>query len=222
MADHVPVGDLAEVAEDLLTGPRRAEIEQHLADCAECRSRAAEVSQVQAVLTAQPRPAMPADVSTRLARVLADEAAGRISVTPLAGRSGLGTFGSDLGSRKRRWVMPALAAAASAALVGFGGYAVSAAAGLNEPPVVAGVAATALAAQAGAFEASAGRHLFSRAWQCARDVTDGRITGLASSRLDGQPALLVYTRAGAGTQVVVVTGCAQDSPTAGPSAVLPR
>jgi hypothetical protein len=36
------------------------------------------------------------------------------------------------------------------------------------------------------------------------------------------PALLVYTKSDGSTLVTVVTGCASDTPSAGPSAVLPR
>jgi len=65
-------------------------------------------------------------------------------------------------------------------------------------------------------------HRFSRAWQCARQVTEGRIVGLANSRVDGQPALLVYLRSDQSTKVVVVTGCASAAPSVGPSALLSR
>jgi len=64
-------------------------------------------------------------------------------------------------------------------------------------------------------------HRFSQAWDCARKVTDGRITGLAASTVDGTPALLVYTESDGSTQVTVVTGCGADTPSAGPSALLP-
>ena len=53
-------------------------------------------------------------------------------------------------------------------------------------------------------------------------MTDDRIVGLASSTVDGTPALLVYTRSGATTEVTVVTGCATDRPSAGPSALVSR
>jgi hypothetical protein len=36
-------------------------------------------------------------------------------------------------------------------------------------------------------------HRFSQAWDCTREVTERRITGLASNTVDGLPALLVYT-----------------------------
>jgi hypothetical protein len=90
--------------------------------------------------------------------------------------------------------------------------------------VVTAVNSTQLGKQASALQQAADidPHRFSRAWQCARQVTDGRIVGLANSRVDGQPALLVYLRSGQSTQVVVVTGCASAAPSAGPSALLPR
>jgi hypothetical protein len=107
--------------------------------------------------------------------------------------------------------------------VGFGAYVASATAGLNEPPVVAAVSSSNLGAQAGALQREGLEpHRFSRAWQCAREATEGRIVGLASSTVDGTPALLVYTRAGATTQVIVVTGCGTSSPSAGPSALVSR
>jgi hypothetical protein len=118
-----------------------------------------------------------------------------------------------------------LAAAAAATVVGFGAYVISASAGLNEPPVVAAVDSHDLGAEAIALERTRGGlspHRFSQAWGCARQVTAGRITGLASSSVDGTPALLVYTKYDGSMQVTVVTGCAGGTPSAGPSAVLPR
>ena len=112
-----------------------------------------------------------------------------------------------------------LAAAVAAAVVGFGAYVVSASAGLNEPPVVSAVSSQSLAVQAGALERSQDLdpHRFSRAWQCARQATSGRIVALASSTVDGTPALLVYTRSGATTLVTVVTGCdGRRTPAVGP------
>jgi hypothetical protein len=89
--------------------------------------------------------------------------------------------------------------------------------------VVAAVSSSNLGAQASVFERNGLEpHRFSRAWQCARQVTNGRIVGLASSTVDGTPALLVFTRSGATTQVTVVTGCATDRPAAGPSALVSR
>jgi hypothetical protein len=117
-----------------------------------------------------------------------------------------------------------LVSAAVAAVIGFGGYVVSASAGLNEPPTVASVVdPQRLGGDARSIEHSheLSPHLFSQAWQCARTVTKGRVTGLASVTVDGVPALLVYTREGGTSYATIVTGCAADNPSAGPSAVLP-
>ncbi len=140
-------------------------------------------------------------------------------------RPTLGAFTAERPRRSiRRIVLPALAAAAAATVAGFGAYVASATAGLNEPPVVAAVSSSNLSAQAGALlqREELDPHWFSRAWQCARQVTDGRIVGLASSTVDGTPALLVYTRSGATTEVTVVTGCGTGRPSAGPSAEVSR
>ena len=178
------------------------------------------LAEVTAILQSEPVPAMPPAVAERLDRVVAaeqDRRAGRRAlslVTPsessLPTRPTLGGFGEDLPRRRRgRVLVSALAAAAAAAVVGFGGYVLSARAGLDEPPPVAAVSLSDLGAQAGALERAAnlGPHRFSRAWQCARQVTSGRITGLASTTVDGAPALLVYTNDDDVDRVTVVTGC---------------
>src|SRR3712207_3301891 len=180
---------------------------------------------------------MPPEVAARLDRVLAGEVVRRSSepVTEEEAadqgsvwsrpRPTLGAFEPDRSRRSlRRVLLPALAAAAAAAVVGFGGYVASATAGLNEPPVAAAVSSSNLGVQAGALlqRQELDPHWFSRAWQCARQVTDGRIVGLAASTVDGTPALLVYTRSGAPTEVTVVTGCGTGRPSAGPSAPVAR
>jgi hypothetical protein len=141
-------------------------------------------------------------------------------------RKTLGTFGEDLKNPpKSRRLLPTLAAAAGAAIVGFGAYVISAGAGLNEPPAVAAVNGSDLATQARALEEANGGlspHRFSQAWDCAREVTDRRMTGLASSTVDGTPALLVYTESDRSSQITVVTGCRAGTPAAGQSATLPR
>jgi len=140
-----------------------------------------------------------------------------------APRPTLGSFGADLPSRRLHWLRPALVAAVVALLVGFGGYVLSARAGLNEPPVVAAVNASELGPDAGAVERriDLDPHRFTRAWQCARAATSGRIVGIAATTVDGTPALLVYIRSSGTTQVTLVTGCGTE-PSAGPSAVLSR
>ena len=236
-AQHLSIDELADAAEGLLDPDRAAFVESHLAGCAECQANWDALREVTATLRADVSPPMPDAVAHRLSEVVAAESAHR-AVVPATGRGNspsssawqprptLGTFGADLDKpRKSRWVVPALAAAAAAALVGFGAYVISARAGLNEPPVVAAVSSRDLGAEASALERASGGlspHRFSQAWGCARHVTDERITGLVSSTVDGMPALLMYTESGDSTHVTVVTGCGGGTPAAGPSAVVPR
>lgn len=230
MSDHVALDELADAAEGLVDPEQAAVIEAHLGECDTCRAQADALRQVSARLASEPRPVMPPDVFARLHTAVAHESGLRTArVVPLASyrpRPTLGTFGADLHRpSRRRWVGPLLAAAAAAILVGFGGYVVSASVGLNEPPIVSASVRTGdLGTQAGALNKASdlSPHRFSRAWQCARQVTDGRIVGLASTSVDGGPALLVYTRSDGRTEVTVVTGCATGSPSAGLSAPVTR
>lgn len=185
----------------------------------------AELAEVERWLGATPAPRMPAEVAARLDTVLAGEVERRDRKHAWAGvpveRLSLGDFGGDLHRRSRRRTLAGvLAAATLAAAVGFGAYVVSATAGLNEPPVVAAVNSRSLDRQAAGLAARGDLepHRFSRAWQCARQATSGRITALANTTVDGVPALLVYLRRGSGTVVVVVEGCGTGRPKAGPSA----
>jgi anti-sigma factor RsiW len=241
-AQHLSIDELADAAEGLLDPERAAFAESHIAGCPDCQSQSDALRNLSATLRAEPATPMPLAVAQRLQQVVAAESAARQaggSAGGLAGGSAagessttwkprptLGTFGEDLKqSSKPGWVLPALAAAAAAAVVGLGAYLISAIAGLNEPPVVAAVNSSDLGVEARALEQTAGGlspHRFSQAWDCARKVTDGRITGLAASTVDGTPALLVYTKADGSALVTVVTGCGAGTPSAGPSAVLPR
>ena len=223
-AQHLSIDELADAAEGLLDPERATVAESHIAGCAECRAQSAALRAVTATLRAEPVSPMPEAVAHRLNEVVAAESARRSGAWKP--RPTLGTFGQDLKKpSKSRWALPALAAAAAAAVVGFGAYLISASAGLNEPPVVAAINSGDLRVEAQALEQAAGGlspHRFSQAWGCARKVTEGRITGLAASTVDGTPALLVYTKSDGSTQVTVVTGCGSSMPSAGPSAVLPR
>jgi hypothetical protein len=240
-ADHPSLIELAELDEGLLDEPRSSAVEAHVTGCAECTRHRAALRAVGPALSAAPAPPMPAAVAARLDTVLAGEVDRRDhrQTRPLAAvdstddvsghlgwtRPTLGRFGEDLPRRSLgRRLVPFLAAAVVAAVIGFGAYVVSASAGLNEPPVVAAVSRQSLGPQAGALERSQDLdpHRFSRAWQCARQVTSGRIVALANSTLDGSPALLVFTRSGATTRVTVVTGCDSGRPSAGPSAPVTR
>ncbi len=244
MVEHPSTDDLADAAEGLLGPARASEVEAHVAGCAGCQQMTAALGSVSALLATVPTPPMPAAVARRLDGALVAESqrrraeraqadtvnAARVaaSTSPRPSRSPvtLGHFGGDRRrvQRGRHWV-PVLAAACLATLVGFGGYVLSATAGLNEPPVIAAAVTTSdLAAQARTLEQ--GRdldpHRFSNAWFCARSVTRGRITGLAGARVDGSPALLVYTRSEGATLVTVVRGCGALQPSAIASARLPR
>jgi hypothetical protein len=237
--DHPSLAELADAAEGLLETDRAAEVAAHRADCAECQAHTEALAEVTARLAAVPAPPMPPEVADRLNRILAGERMpSRLRAVDTDNedtlpvrrqpppRATLGTFGADRPRRPaRRWLVPALAAAAAALVIGFGGYVLSATAGLNEPPVVAALSSTEdLGAQAGAVaqRVDLTPHRFSRAWRCARDVTDGRITGIASTTVDGVPALLVYLAEDGGTQVVVVTGCGGEAPSAAASAPVTR
>jgi anti-sigma factor RsiW len=234
-AQHLTTDELADAAEGLLDPARAAFAESHLAGCPDCHAQSDALRAVTATLQAEPPRSMPEAVAHRLNDVVAAQqvqradasvmGSGRESVASRQRRATLGTFGEDLEKARPRWALGALAAAAVAAVVGFSTYVISASAGLNEPPVVAAVNGRDLGADARALEQASGGlspHRFSQAWDCARRVTDGRITGLAASSLDGTPALLVYTESDGSMQVIVVTGCGADTPSAGPSALLPR
>ncbi len=239
---HPSLMELAELDEGLLDEPRSATVDAHVTGCVECTRHRAELRAVGPALSAAPAPHLPAAVVARLDAVLAgeverrehrqslrvaagngsDDVSGHVGLDPAhpgpaSATTGPGDRGRGCWSRRwpRRWRRP---------WSGFGAYVVSASAGLNEPPVVSAVSSQSLAVQAGALAQSQDLdpHRFSRAWQCARQATSGRIVALASSTLDGTPALLVYTRSGATTLVTVVTGCDTGRPSAGPSAPVPR
>lgn len=244
---HPPLAELAEWDAGLLDPKRSAMRADHLAGCGPCAGALADVRAVSRRLATVPSPTMPAAVAARLDSVLAGEvdrreqrraqrqllvaaAAAADGADDVSGHVGwtrptLGQFGENLPKRSlRRVLVPVLAAAVAAVVAGFGAYVVSASIGLNEPPVLVAVSSKSLAAQAGALARSTDLdpHRFSRAWQCARAATSGRIVALAGSTVDGTPALLVYTRSGATTLVTVVTGCDSGRPSAGPSAPVTR
>jgi hypothetical protein len=223
-AQHLSIDELADAAEGLLEPEHATVAESHIARCPECRAQSDALREVSATLGTEPSAPMPEAVAHRLNEVISAESARRSDAWKP--RPTLGTFGQDLRkSSKSHWALPALAAAALAAVVGFGAYLISATAGLNEPPVVAAINSNDLGSEARALEQAGGGlspHRFSQAWECARQVTDGRITGLAASTVDGTPALLVYTKSEGSTLVTVVTGCGAGTPSTGPSAVLPR
>jgi hypothetical protein len=235
VSEHISVDELADGAERLLDPARAATVEAHVAQCPDCQVVAADLRKVTELLAADSPPPMPAAVASRLDSVLASESKRRtltglpddraLPSGPRPLKPSLGSFEANLPKRTFRQLLPpVLVSAAVAAVIGFGGYVVSARAGLNEPPTTASIVdPQRLGSDARSLESSyeLSPHLFSQAWQCARTVTTGRITGLASVTVDGVPALLVYTREDGTPYATIVTGCAVDSPSAGPSAVLP-
>jgi len=245
MSVHLGVEELADAAGGVLDASRTREVEAHVRRCAECQETWAALSSVADLLADEPSPTMPPAVAARLDAVLAGESRQRSSgsrdedLRPpgLSGDRQLGAHGyakPTLGDfvaevprpSRPRLLATALAACAAAGIVGFAGYFVSASAGLNEPTATAPavVSSGRLGSQAHNLQESQdlNPHRFSAAWDCAREVTSGRITAITSAVVDGEPALLVYTRSGQVSQVTVVTGCTVGEPAAGPSTTLPR
>ena len=198
---HISVDELASAGKGLVDPARAAQIEAHVAACSVCQRADAALQRVGAMLAA--------------------EVGRRQAWAPP--KPTLGRFGSGLPKRsRRRSVGPALTAAAAAAAIGFAGYLISAAAGLNEPaslPVAVGPELDS-AARSIAESGDLSPHRFSHAWQCALEVMEGRITGLVSVTFEATPALLVYARHQGKTHVAIVTGCADNRPTVDSSTVL--
>lgn len=108
-AAHLDYDTLAELAEGLLPDSRAASADAHLADCAECRDRSAEIANVTRLLADAPMPPMPAALASRIDEALAAEAAA----------NGNGVV--SLESRRGRRRMRILSAAAAAVIVVGGG-----------------------------------------------------------------------------------------------------
>lgn len=231
--EHLTLDELADLAVDELPDEApAAAAHAHLAGCAHCRAELellrADLDRAAAELgswrTDGPAAAMPVTVAARLDRVLADEAetraAGRdATVTPLRRPTPLRAPVTASYVKQTGTVRIMLAAAMAAAVVGFGGYVVSASAGLNEPSALSPtqIHPEALASQA---ESLAQRrdldaHPFSAAWRCARKVTSGRVTGITPVYVNGEQSYLVYTRSGGVTYATLISGC-DTAPTAGP------
>ena len=165
---------------------------------------------------------LPVTVAARLDRVLAKESdARRGNVVPLRRPAPLKAPATASYVKQTGFLKIMLVAAAAAAVVGFGGYVVSASAGMNEPTAISPVQVQpdGLASQASelAEVRDPDPHLFSAAWRCARKVIDGRITGITPVYSEGEETYLVYTRAGGITYATLLYGCGSDTPTVGHS-----
>jgi hypothetical protein len=77
-AAHLDYEALADFAEGILDDATATSAEAHLADCADCRMRAAEVAEVSRVLADAPIPPMPAHLVDRLDAAIAAEAASHV------------------------------------------------------------------------------------------------------------------------------------------------
>ena len=218
-AEHLSLDDLADFAVGELPADSAAAVREHLATCSSCRAEldqlGADLDQVTAELGAMGadagRPTMPVTVAARLDRVLAGESDSQASGTG-------GGIGGDASGTPRRPATPLkapatatyvkqtgvvrlmLAAAVAAAVVGFGGYLISASAGLNEPTALSPTQVHPMrwppGEGPGGERATLMPHVFSAAWRCARKVTAGRITGITLVYVDGNQHYLVYTRSG--------------------------
>lgn len=127
---------------------------------------------------------------------------------------------------RAKFATGALAAALLASTAGFGGYVLSAASGTDEPtdhPIIAqNQQSLASAAASAAAHDDLEAHRFTRAWLCARKVTDGSITGIRRTVLNDQSGYLVFLKSGSGTKAIFVHGCDAGHPTAGPAVKLHR
>lgn len=237
MSVHIAIDELADADAGALDARRSDEIDAHVRQCARCTELRDAIAEVSEALASLPPPSMPPELAARLDGVLAAESKRRASTRPAGAspspplstraRPTLGTFGADLPGRPRsKFILAAAAAGAAAAAVGFAGYFLSASAGLNEPassaPAVISSSQLGLEAYSIQQRSDLSPHRFSQAWQCSREVTQGRITALTSVVVDGEPALLVYTSKGGTKDVTVVTGCGSGRPSAGPSTTLAR
>jgi anti-sigma factor RsiW len=133
-APHPDIDELSDLAEELLSPSRTAELEVHLDSCSHCTQLLAAVQAVPALLADVPPPPTPPEVAARLDSVLhaeaahrtadADEDAGKdvdedtrpSTATPIADRRPTGTWAE----RHPRLRLVA-AAAATVAVIGGGG-----------------------------------------------------------------------------------------------------
>ena len=135
---------------------------------------------------------------------------------------------TKLGRRglRARFAAGAAGAALLASTAGFGSYVLSASAGANEPPadqpIVAANAQSLASSAARAASGDLDSYRFSKAWQCAREATNGSITGILTTVLGGQHGYLVFLRTNSGHEAVFVSGCDTGTPTAGPTVKVDR
>lgn len=106
-AAHLDYDTLADLAEGLLSDARAASADAHLAGCAECQDRSAELVDVSRLLADAPVPPMPAELASRIDEALAAEVASAGPVMSIEAKR-----------RHKRLRMLAVAAATAAVLGG--------------------------------------------------------------------------------------------------------
>lgn len=237
---HIGIDELADSAEGLLSEGRDADIAAHLARCQQCQQDADALAGVHDLLRQEPAETMPDDVFARLQHTVSAEQQRRAGApTRPDSRSGSGDGGSPIaGARfnkqhlaehftdtfagrrgvRARFAGGAVAATLLAGAVGFGGYVASASAGTDEPPadrpIIVDDSALKSSATRAVRQGDLDAHHFSRAWRCAKQVTDGDISGIRASVVDGKAGYLVFLPDTDTTTVVFVTGCDSDTPAA--------
>ncbi|WP_019633665.1 anti-sigma factor family protein [Actinomadura atramentaria] len=117
---HLDYDTLADLAEGLLDDERAASVDEHLAVCAECRDRSADLADVPRLLADAPVPAMPDDLAARIDAALAAESRARRPGTG-DGADPPGATVVDLDRRRRGRHPWRIMSAAAAAIVVLGG-----------------------------------------------------------------------------------------------------
>lgn len=175
----------------------------------------------------QPDPDAYADQDHPAPAPLAEDRAlpGGLEKNPGWLRPTMGRLEKNVVRRRRpaKVLLAVLGTCGLAAAVGFGGFVLSSASGHNEPVAGDPLVVTDGLSSATELQNHSGLspHRFSEAWNCARQVTSGRITGIRVSVVNERTGFLVFLNgAGKSTRVVFVSGCGT-TPSAGPSTVLP-
>jgi hypothetical protein len=177
-AAHLDYDTLAELAEGLLSDAQAASADAHLAGCAECQDRSAEIADVSRLLADAPAPPMPAGLASRIDDALAAAAAASGPVVSLEARR-----------HKRRFRILSVAAAA-AFVVGAGalagqtllGNSLSSESGTAQSPPLQDRSASARPpAGPGALSGAAGGYRIVRS---GTDYTAAGLGGQVSAQLD--------------------------------------
>lgn len=134
--EHLDVERAADFDEGLLDAKASAAVAADIASCTTCAATLRSVTDASAALRDLPGVTMPADIAERLAVAVADEARG-------AQVPGGATTVTQLDSRRRSWLRPAIVGVAAATAIGLAvTYGSNLGAGNNDMPTAASAAAT--------------------------------------------------------------------------------